>query len=265
MRTPWLPRILALILALLILVPQVLWFTSPVLLSQTFVLGERLIGWLQDFGLYILLPGLVLVFLLLPEAWPRFQIRLRKFRQGHQFDQLRAIQLFRGLGQDPNPMDLKEIGTMLCEAHRYQEAIPFLELSTKEAPKEAWTWHYLALAYQALHQTDKAFDAASTAFRLDPDLGTGDHLLLTAELALETQQPQVGLNLAERSNLVFGESIRSLSLQARALFDLDRKSEIPPLLEKLLEFGPGRGKRYTPEEKLIRIQSRRALSRGSRP
>ncbi len=265
MRAPWLPRILILLLGTLILVPQILWFVDPVLLVQVLNLTERGFVWLQQFGLYILLPGLVLLFLLLPEAWPRFQIRVRKFRQGHQFDQVRAIGLLRGLGPDPNPMDLKEIGTMLCEAHRYAEAIPFLELSTVGAPDEAWTHHYLARAWQGTHQSQKAFDEASKAFLLDPDLGTGNNLLLTTELALQTEQAQVGLNLSERFNKAFGESIPSLQLQARALYDLDRKDEIRPILEKLMEFGPGRSKRFSPEERLIRIRSRRALARGTRP
>jgi len=265
MRMPWLPRILALILGILIVVPQVLWFADPVVLSQVLVLTEQGLGWLQHFGLYILLPALVLVFLLFPEAWPRMRIHIRRFREGHQFDQLRAMQLLRGLGGDPNPMDLKEIGAMLCDAHRYPEAIPFLELSIQGAPDEAWTHHYLALAYKGTRQTQKAFEEASKAFRLDPDLGTGDHLLLTAELALATGQAQVGLNLAERYNKAFGESIRSLQLQARALHDLGRKDEIRPILEKLMEFGPGRGKRFGPEEQLSRLRARRALSRGTRP
>ena len=254
-----------LLLGLLILIPQALWFWDPVLLSTIQRVAGRGFGWLQDFGLYILLPGLALLFLLLPEAWPRFLIRLAKFRQGHQFDQLRAMNLLRGLGSEPNPMDLKEIGTMLCEAHRYAEAIPFLELSIAGAPDEAWTHHYLARAFQNTNQGQKAFERSSKAFLLDPDLGTGSNLLLTAELATLTDQPQVGLNLSERFNKVFGESISSLQFQARSLYDLDRKPEIRPILEKLLEFGPGRGKRFSPQEQLTRIRCRRALARGTRP
>ncbi|MEZ5988732.1 MAG: hypothetical protein R3F30_06345 [Planctomycetota bacterium] len=249
----------------LVAAPQVLFLADPGLLARILAVADVVLAHGLQVVLLGLLPLLVLLLVLNPVLWWRFRAFVRRYRQRLEFDEVRAQHLYRTLHEHPSALNLLEFARLLCEAHRYPQALPFLAAALEKDDKDPWIHHYLARCFQALDLPQKAFEHASQAFLLDPDLGTGENLLLTDELALAIGNAQVGYNLADRFHTLYGDSIRGLLYLARALHDLGRQDEAHQALRKLLDLGPSRGRRYLPEEHLARIAARRALARGVRP
>jgi len=261
-RPRWFLTAILAVPALAIATLGVLFVVSPLALVETLDVLTRVGGWLAIAGLYVVLPVGVLVITAWPPALAGLRLYLRGVFGRLNLDRKTERDLLLRLEQFENSPDLVSLGQLYGDAGLHTQAIPPLLKAAQIDPGEARIHFLLARSLRALGQREPARRAADHAISLDPQVGYGRALLLAGELALLDNDLERAAGLAHAYHEQHGDDSAGLLLTARTA-DARGETEIrDSALTRLLELGPGNGKRFTPEESLARHTARRLLGRG---
>jgi tetratricopeptide (TPR) repeat protein len=242
----------------------ILYATAPIAFVEALEILETGGSWLSMAGLYVVLPLAALVLV----AWPPALAGLRLYLGGLfgklNLDRKAERDLLLRLEQFENSPDLVNLGQLYGDAGLHDQAIPPLVKAAEIDPNEARIHFLLARSLHALGQLGPARQAAEHAISLDPQVGYGRAVLLAGELALRDDDLDRAAGLARMYQDEHGDDSAGLMLTARTA-DARGETELrDSALTRLLELGPGNGKRFSPEESLARHTARRMLGRPPR-
>jgi len=260
----WLLTVLLAVPALGIAALDLLFLVDPVGLVETLDFLTVAGTWLGFAGLYVALPVVVMVLVTWPPALAHARMYVRSVLGRLNLDRKAERDLLLRLDQFENSPDLITLGQLYGDAGLHDQAIPPLVRAAEIDPGEARIHFLLARSLNALGQREPARQAAEHAIALDPKVGYGRAVLLGGELALAAGDADRAAALARMYQDAHGDDSAGLLLTARTA-DARGETDIRnSALTRLLELGPGNGKRYSPEESLARHTARRMLARAGK-
>ncbi len=161
-------------------------------------------------------------------------------------------------GQAPDPRIaasiVLEYGRLLVTGGRHEDALDYLELSTRMTPENKQSWHQFGQALAAVGRRDEARAALDRfqkivssevpsslrSVQLEKDLEdpTGRELREAMRLAAEEEYDRA-LGVARREAALAPEDIRPRLVEGRVLLMAERKDEAAQLADQLTQAAPG--------------------------
>jgi tetratricopeptide (TPR) repeat protein len=136
--------------------------------------------------------------------------------------------------QSRNPDDpqlLYNLGMMLSDQHKLDEAVPMLERLVEIDPEHSLGWTALGVAYSRIRRPEKSEQALRRALEIDPD---NAYALRNLGALQQQNAPELALADLEKAARLMPDDPQAQYAYARCLLDLGQNEEADPILQRVI-------------------------------